>query len=260
MLGILYAEWVRYRKWFWIGGAVILLYSVMSFMVFGQWLDPILLQNRGTEYCYEEMFLSEYLSVANSICMSMCLVYFVVTSILALQSIKADERKAWAHFVISTPQCAKSLIDAKYTYTLLLGVAMCVLSYLFETVFSAWYCMPVNVTALYMLLFFVQLLIFAICMPFDVRFGSKLGANVRLILFVAMAFLALVYFLFGDLAIFDDAELFGEKLYNSLLGEGQSKTVTIVMAVLPYLSMAAYGLSYLYSCKAYVKGVAYFDN
>jgi len=81
-----------------------------------------------------------------------------------------------------------------------------------------------------------------------------------LIILLGILFLGFVYFLFGDLAIFNDADAFGEKLYNMMVGEEKSQTVSTVMAALPCISLAAFGISYVYSCKAYAKGVNHYDG
>jgi hypothetical protein len=105
--------------------------------------------------------------------------------------------------------------------------------------------------------FFAQLFLRAVETPFLVRYGSKAGKQVKLLVLVGAVFLVIVYLLFGPLPDSDTVfEAMGswffseDKLSGMLLG---------VAAILPYVVFAFYYISYRISCEFYQKGVETYD-
>lgn len=255
MAGYLYKDWRLNRLFF----LITLLGSVFFFIFFYSVVFP-------TEMAWErehlpaEEYQKLYTLPATSMLMSLTIFPAIMALVITDRLSKTDERKVWASFSVSAPGAAKGYITAKYCFCMLTAMLVVILPYLTETILAAITKLPVNGSLYYLTVFYFVLLMFATSFPFSVRFGYKKGNNIRVIILLVIIFIGFLYFLFGDLAIFNDVDAFGEKLYNMMIGEGQSKMVNTVLAVLPCVSLAAFGISYVYSCKAYTKGVAHYDN
>lgn len=255
MAGYLYKDW-RLNRWLLLAG---IFFSVFFFIFMYATIFPVEMEWERLQMTTEE-YLAYYLQPATSMMMSVSILPAITALASTDRLAKTDERKVWASFAISAPGAAKGYVTAKYCFCLLAAMPVVILPYLGETILGAIAKLPVDCSLLYLPMFYFVLLMFATAFPFSIRFGYKRGNNIRLIILLGILFLGFVYFLFGDLAIFDNAEQFGEKLYNMMVGEGQSKVVNTVLAVLPVVSLAAFGISYVYSCRAYAKGVAHYDN
>jgi hypothetical protein len=93
--------------------------------------------------------------------------------------------------------------------------------------------------------------------PFLVRYGSKSGKQVKLLVLFGVVFLIIVYLLFGPLpdsnTIFDTIVNWfssNDKLSGVLLG---------IAAILPYMILALYYISYRISCQLYQRGVETYE-
>lgn len=255
MAGYLYKDW-RLNRWYFLAGIG---FSVFFFIFMYSVVFPVEMEWDRIHMSTEE-YLSWYMQPATSMMMSISIFSAMIATFITDRLAKTDERKIWAGFAISAPGAAKGYITAKYCFCLLAALPVVVIPYFAETVLAAITKLPVDCSLLYLPMFYFVLLMFATAFPFSIRFGYKRGNHIRLIILLGILFLGFVYFLFGDLAIFNNADAFGEKLYNMMVGEEKSQTVSTVMAALPCISLAAFGISYVYSCKAYAKGVNHYDG
>ncbi len=195
---------------------------------------------------------------------TLIMVTAMITAMFALgladKLCKVDEQKVWASFAIGAPGAAKQYVTAKYCFCLLVAAVPLAFFYLLQSIITALTLLPVDCTPFYMMIFYLVLLSFGLTFPFSARFGYKQGNNIRAVLIVALLFIGFVYFLFGDIAILQDFDALGEKLYNMMVGDEVDTTLSVLTVVLPCVSIAVFGLSYPYSCKAYAKGVAHYDG
>jgi len=255
MAGYLYKDW-RLNRWLLLGMSA---WCVFFFILMYSVLFPTEMTWEIEQMTTEE-YLAYYMQPTTSMIMSISIFSAMIATFITDRLAKTDERKIWAGFAISAPGAAKGYITAKYFFCILAAMPAVILPYLAETILAAITKLPVDCSLLYLPMFYLVLLMFATSFPFSIRFGYKRGNHIRLIILLGILFLGFVYFLFGDLAIFNDADAFGEKLYNMMVGEEKSQTVSTVMAALPCISLAAFGISYVYSCKAYAKGVNHYDG
>jgi uncharacterized membrane protein YciS (DUF1049 family) len=106
-------------------------------------------------------------------------------------------------------------------------------------------------------LFFLQLFLRAVETPFLVRYGSKSGKQVKLLVLLGAVFLVIVYLLFGPLP---DSDTVFETIVNWFSGENKLSGMLLgAAAILPYMIVALYYVSYRISCRLYQRGVEAYD-
>ncbi|MGN1090763.1 MAG: ABC-2 transporter permease, partial [Huintestinicola sp.] len=113
----------------------------------------------------------------------------------------------------------------------------------------------VSAALLIMFIFSIMLIFTAIEIPFIVRFGSSHGIQVKGAAFAVIVLIIAIYFLFGDISIFDEPDILAaieEKLTNAVsLG---------IIAVICGGAIPLYYLSYRISVKLYKKGAEIYEN
>lgn len=182
----------------------------------------------------------------------------------------ADESKKWCYFASSLPGSAQKAIYTKYVFIFMVLAMYYLSQILWEMVLShvcwgAWRVEMSSLSTVFSMLFFVQLLLRAIEMPFFVRFGVKRGSTAKIIMVWGLLFLLMIWFLFGPLPdSFDDllnnitALVFGSEdaAQNSKLMDNGY----LVLGFLPYIAVIAYIISFKISCKLYQKGAEQYEK
>ncbi len=274
MRGYLYKDWLLCRKMILAAGIatlVMFIFGNIALLPERFWEDAFrfidiadaeLLKHR-MDYIMNDTNAMEMWQADIANLTSLFLAVAIVPTMFALgiadKLCKVDEQKVWASFAIAAPGAAKQYVTAKYCFCLLIAVVPLAFFYLLQSIITALTLLPVDCTPFFMLIFYLVLLSFGLTFPFSARFGYRQGNNIRVILMVVLVFIGFVYFLFGDIAILQDFDALGEKLYNMMVGDEADTTLSVVLTVLPCVSIAVFGLSYPYSCKAYAKGVAHYD-
>lgn len=171
---------------------------------------------------------------------------------LAMQGniLKGDDMKIWGYFVASNPKGIKGFIGTKYAFAATMCVIFLALSVGGDLIFTliANVIGGIDVPAMarvFVMLFFTQLLILAIDMPFTVRFGAKKGSMVKTILIVGVVLIIMLVFLFNPVGL---AEFISDAVVNG-------EVPPFMKWVFPVISVIAYILSGLLSCRLYMKGV-----
>lgn len=184
------------------------------------------------------------------------LVAFFFMQSLTKALLSSDENKAWASFIISTPATSKYQVLAKYESTLILNFSLYVLSLI---IFAAHdiICPPtVSVSGLLPLFLCYNLIIFAIEAPFMFRFTTKYADAARIAPILLLFFIIVVYLLFGDISFLSgEMDSFIDAFFDILSGKRESKVLTLISAVTPFVTIILYVASYKISCKLYRKGV-----
>ncbi len=274
MRGYLYKDWLLCRKMILAAGIATLVMFIFgniallperfweSAFQFIDIADPEEMNRRMDIIISYEVHMKNWQDHIETLT-SLFLVVAVIPALFALglaeKLCKVDEQKVWASFAIAAPSAAKQYVTAKYCFCLLVALVPLVFFYILQSIITALTLLPVDCTPFYMMIFYLVLLSFGLTFPFSARFGYKQGNNIRAVLIVALLFIGFVYFLFGDIAILQDFDALGEKLYNMMVSDEVDTTLSVVTVVLPCVSIAVFGLSYPYSCKAYAKGVAHYD-
>lgn len=199
----------------------------------------------------------------NSVIMTIMLTEAMILAfgyMLTMGIMKYDETKAWAGFIISSPQAARGQVASKYYFCLISMLAAFFISYIYNIVVNAVTLLTFSGLLFESTLFFITLLVLAVEIPFSIRFGSDNGNKYRAMILLLPIFAGMVYFLFGDLSIFGDPD----KLINDIIRIAEGKElpdgVLIAMAIFPYFSVTMFYLSYRLSCRLYTKGIESFEK
>lgn len=246
MAGLIYKEWILNRK------AILMLSAVIIFM--------------SSVFAFMPMTEDSVISSDDmSFSMILILLYVVIFFFVGMfqpNIFAVDETKKWACFVTSTPEMSEGQIGAKYIFGMLMSLGAVVWCDILNNIISLIY--GSNTVAIVIqlpvIMLFVQFFLRSFEYPFMVRFGSKFGAVYKTGVFFLFIFILLVYFLFGDLSLFDSVDTFYEKMLNILSGKGFSDNMLLLLCCMPLLSMILYYLSYRISCRMYLKGADNFDR
>ncbi len=244
MYGFLYRD-LRIARPMLIASAVMLFYTILA-PIFG----ALNLSNG-----YED--LTSY----NIICligygMNMFFAFFVQNEMH-----KGDEKRLPVCFAIASPVGVKGYVKSKYLSNLILPFGLMCISLFTDLIAAAIADLqmedaePTSFISMIMMVFQVTILLNAIELPFMFRFGVKKGANLKAAFFISILAAAGIYFLFGDISMFGSMDDFMQFLLDVMNGKRGGTTMLAISALLPLVTLALYYLSYLLSCKLYLKGV-----
>lgn len=210
------------------------------------------------------IFVAVFQTILSGICVSLPLIgldarmiviltsisYYLSFLILALvnQELFAhDENRLWGNFISSTPQAAKGQVACKYYMILIENLVLLFLCYLTDVVvICAADDVTISAATVGVFIFCLRILIYALEIPFVIRFGSNVGVAVKGVLLALLVLILLCYGLFGDIAF-----LFGDDPIAALYEYVTSGKVIWIMALVPYAAAGAYYLSYCISVKLY---------
>ena len=179
---------------------------------------------------------------------------FFVFALLTTGIAKYDERKIWAHFILSTPDAEKAQVRCIYESNLILCIAGYLWQYLLLSISQCFYHTENSLGFLLLeTLFFFNIFCCAVETVFMIRFGSTHANNVRAIPLLILFLIAMLYLLFGDLGALNQDTL-GEETMKLVTGERKLVILPLIRAIFPFVSIILYILSYKLSCKLYRKG------
>ncbi len=244
MYGFLYRD-LRIARPMLIASAIMLFYTILA-PIFGA-------LNLSSDY--------EDLTSYNLICftcygMNLFFAFFVQNEMH-----KGDEKRLPVCFAIASPVGVKGYVKSKYLSNLLIPFGIMCISLFTDLIAVAIADLqmeeaePTSFTSMIMLLFQVIILLNAIELPFMFRFGVKKGANLKAAFFISILAAAGIYFLFGDISMFGSMDDFMQFLLDVMNGKRGGTTLLAISALMPLVTLALYYLSYLLSCKLYLKGV-----
>ena len=224
-----------------------------------------LMSEDGASYC--EMLMpgeNSFLFIWKIL--GLLMIYYCAGSITT-NLFSVDEKKKWSYFMAASPRGVKRQIYGKYVILVMLYGTFLV-SQIFTEGFMNWIgwldtgeLLP-NLTTVYILMFFVQLLLRALEIPFLARYGVKMGIVMRLTVLGAAVVVFMVWLLFAPGA-FDAMQNITEHLADFIMefdAERMTDYMTFFISLLPCIAIPAYILSYFISCKGYLKGVANYDK
>lgn len=247
MTGLLYKEFLQNKQQlFWLGLTAALMACMPIMMVF----SPESKDSFGSA-------LSGLSTIGY-----FCIVFYIANA-FQINYISSDESKRWSSFVISSPKLGTGLVYTKYVFIFLMTMLVLIWCFFFQQIIATITGTATSVYLVIYLLFFGNLLLSAIELPFIFRFGSALGEKIKAGIFIGVIFLVIVYLLFGDLSIFGSADEFYAKCFqfieqirNGELPDG----IYLFLGLFPIVSFGAYIGSYFLSCKWYLKGVAHYEK
>lgn len=234
MQGLLLKDLYVYKKEILIFSGLILVCSVLFFIPFS--LEQI-----------------EYMSILYPIGK----VFFIGCIFFALGAIEnglfsEDEQIGYCQFILSAPQGGKGHVQSKYYECMFINILgafwclfICAVSDMLTNVMSG---MEIWI----MLLFFFQLFLRAVEMPFLFRFGSRYGNYYKTGIGLLVLFVILTYGLYGDISHMRTLEEFLD-WFSNLSDTQLSDGSMLLCGILPMLCLIFYYVSYLFSCRAYTK-------
>ncbi len=169
---------------------------------------------------------------------------------------EADEIKKWQAYIASTPDGIKNQIASKYVFNAVLSCSIVsILTIVYQAAGAANGTDVTMAEIILMQFLWIQLFIRALETPFIIRFGSKQGNLIRMILIGAISFGFIVYGLFGDLSVFGSLKDFLEWVKDFL-----TKSNNYILMLTPAVTWILYYISYRISCRLYLKGGDYYDK
>jgi hypothetical protein len=168
-----------------------------------------------------------------------------------------DENKCYSAFISATPLTGAGQVLSKYYEMLLLSSVLLVWGEVCDRALCVVNGMSGETLEIRLFLFFLQLFLRAVETPFLVCYGSKSGKQVKLLVLLGVVFLVIVYLLFGPLP--DSDTVFGT-IVNWFSSENKLSGMLLgAAAILPYMVVALYYISYRISCRLYQRGVEAYD-
>lgn len=196
-------------------------------------------------------------SVETVLSMMYIMLYFCIFMIwcdILLATISNDEKPTWINYVVSSPLAVKGQVQSKYCEGLIISSMCFSWCYMITQVSMAINNLETSHIDVAMNLMFILLLIYAIEIPFAVKFGSKYGNNIKFVFFMILMIVFLIYMLYGK-----DVENSLEKIWDMMLNNKFSDNTIFLISLFPYIVGILYYVSYRISCKLYLKGAERFE-
>lgn len=244
MIGLLYKECKQNRLYLLLTAAA----------AFGTIFLPVALcfADEGEPMANYELLLSE----GEALRLIFLLLGFVAVGMMQGLTMMGDDTKKWALFTASNPKGVNGFVYTKYLLVFAMSGIMFIGCYtaeqLFATVgYSVTEIETVPVTSFAILLFYAQLLLRAVELPFLIRFGVKTGSMIKVIALVVAAILFIVFTLLGLMDGFF-------MLLNDLISGQMNNALSLAISAMPFAAVGAYYISYRISCQLYLKGAEYY--
>ena len=237
MLGFLYKDFrVALKSWFMILGLYLLLNVILIPAVFNGMRMKSDEQDTGIFVLMIVLFFY---------------MLYLLVSACGKEIFQGDEKMLWQCFAISTPGAMKAQIQSKYLVILTMNLGITFVCMISDTLYvliagDA----GISMTIALLFLFCWNIIKESVSLPFVYAFGVSYGNSVKILMLSVGFFLVTVYGLFGDISFFLNKNIL-ESL-KELLGSGN---VIWVLAIMPYIAMLAYYVSYRISILVYRRGL-----
>lgn len=244
MYGFLYRD-LRLSRPMLLSTALMLLFTILA---------PIFAALNLSDDC-TEIFEYNFISFM-CYAMNMAFCFFVQGELH-----KSDEKRLPVCFAIASPAGANGYVKSKYISNFMVPFSLMNICLLTEQValtivdLNTKEVHPQSFNGIYTMIFLILLLLNSIELPFMFRFGVKKGANIKAAVFLSIFAGIGIYLLFGDISMFGSMDDFMQFLLDLVNGVKGGSTMVAIIAISPLVTFAFYYLSYLISCKLYLKGV-----
>lgn len=193
----------------------------------------------------------------------MCVAGIFIVSALMSEVFRDDDKKLWAYFVISAPQGVKGFLYRKYAVTLMMNLIYMVSGVFADNLLATAHYfvlgkeLTVSMQSFYLSGVFLLMGISAFDIPFTVRYGSKRGSMVKMVVMLSICGVGIAVFgLLPDAARMKLTESVSA-MFN---GEGANDILRLISSFLPYIAFAAFLYSYKIACRVFMKGVNEYDK
>lgn len=175
-----------------------------------------------------------------------------------------DESKKWSSFIAAAPRGKERHMYGKYVF-LFMTCGIYFVSSVFCDSFLGWVFYAAmgredapNFMSIYLFMMFFQMFVIAVEMPFNARFGTRVGTWVRIVVFLLIALAFIVWLLFSPSA--SDAYNSVSDWLISLTEDDISEGLMFFMSAFPIAAMAAFLVSYRISRSCWLKGVQNYEK
>ena len=192
----------------------------------------------------------------------MCVCGIFVVSGLMSEVFRGDDKKLWAYFVVSTPQGVKGFLYRKYVVTVMINLVYMASGIFADNLlatmnyFATGNELMTSMSSLYILGVFFLMSVSSLDIPFTVRYGSKRGSIIKMIIMMSLCTVAVAAY---SLMPEDIQEKVTQVLISLYNGEAND-ALMLITSLLPYIIFAAFLYSYKISCKIFMKGVNEYDK
>ena len=227
----------------------------ISILLFIPWAGLLEANGVATEFLNAESMTYAIMPMLAYICI------FVVISVVQAGIFTHDERKVWSAYITASPMGGNGQVLSKYYMTLLLAFAGVVWGFICDNICTLISGIQGSAASIYITIFFIQITLRAVEMPFIIRFGEKHGRTYKILIISVIAFVGVVYLLFGRLPENMSVNSFFEFIIRFSKNEAAVSTTMLgVAALFPYAALLLYYGSYKISCRLYQKGVNNYDK
>ncbi|MBQ9142952.1 MAG: ABC-2 transporter permease [Lachnospiraceae bacterium] len=250
MLGLLYKDFCMLKKSIWGMIPVWLIFSIPLFLPASVWEKTGLLTGmmNAQTFSFSVMPVIIYFTM------------FACISVIQSNLFEHDERKVWSYYITASPLGYKEQVLSKYYMTLITSFVVVVWGYICDQISSISVGSIGSASSIYTTFFYIQLILQAMEYPFVFRFGHKHGNTYKIIMFVAAFYGFMIYLLFGKFPENFSMDNVFDFLFKLASNETALPTIAMgAMALLPYIAMLLFYLSYKLSCKWYLKGVEAYE-
>lgn len=192
----------------------------------------------------------------------MYVVGFFAVSGLMTEVFKGDDKKLWAYFVVTLPQGVKGFLYCKYVITFMMNFIYMISGILSDNLlatvnyFVTGKELTTSMQPFYISGVFMLMAVSALDIPFTMRYGSKKGSMVKMIIMLSLCTAGVAAF---NLLPEDARERITEFAVSVFNGDANDM-LTLILSFLPYIAIAAYLFSYKITCGIFMKGVNEYDK
>lgn len=223
---------------------IFLVYSIPLFIPAGVWEKAGLLSEMTQTFTFAVIPAIIYITL------------FACISFMQGNLFEHDERKVWGSYITASPLGYKEQVLSKYYMTLITSFAVVIWGYVCDQISSISVGCIGSASSIYTTFFYIQIILQAMEYPFVFRFGHKHGNTYKVIMFVAAFYVFMIYLLFGKFPENFSMNNVFDFLFKLASNETALPTIAMgAMALLPYIAMLLFYLSYKLSCKWYLRGV-----
>lgn len=244
MTGLIYKEYKQNR--------ILLLLTAAA--AFAGIILPITLTAQIMGTGIKEILLRQEEQLINGIKLISLLVAYLASGFMQGLIFRSDNRRIYSEFIASTPDGIKGYMRIKYELTFMMSMLMLISCNIFDNLLALISQITTgdcySCSGVVMILFYVQLLLRSLEIPFTVRFGIKQGSIIKSIIMIVLMLILTV-------VVLTDPSGIMTHIADCIAGNDEiliTGTPKLLIGIFPVVSFMSFCLSYKVSCRLYMKG------
>lgn len=187
---------------------------------------------------------------------------FTISGLMS-EVFNGDDKKLWAYFIISVPQGVKGFLYRKYAITFMINIIYMASGFFADNLLATVHYfvtgneIATNMQMLYLYGVFMLMGISAVDIPFMVRYGSKKGSIVKIIVMLSVCIAGVALFNILPEEICTKIIETAVSIFN---GDKVNDWLMLILSISPYIALMAFLYSYRISYKVFIKGVNEYDK